>query len=128
MLKIALAHGVNYVAQSTIAFPDDISNKVKKALATPGPSYIQILCPCIPGWKIKTDQAGQGSRLAVQTALYPLLEYTNGKLSASSINKNFKALAVDKYLSIQGRFKHLSKTEIKQIQALADKNIKLFKL
>jgi len=128
MLKIALAHGVNYVAQSTTAFPDDITNKVKKALATPGPSYIQILSPCIPGWKIKTNQAGQAARLAVQTAFYPLLEYTNGELSASSINKNFKALPVSKYLSIQGRFKHLSKEEIKQIQTLADKNIKLFKL
>ena len=128
MLKIALAHGLNYVAQSTTAFPDDITNKVKKALATTGPSYIQILSPCIPGWKIKTNQAGQGAHLAVQTALYPLLEYTNGELSASSINKTFKALPVNEYLSIQGRFKHLSKKETKKIQALADKNIKLFKL
>jgi len=128
MLKIALAHGLNYVAQSTTAFPDDITNKVKKALATPGPSYIQILSPCIPGWKIKTNQAGQGSRLAVQTALYPLLEYTNGQLSASSINKNFKPLPVNEYLSIQGRFQHLSKNEIKEIQALADKNMEFFAL
>ncbi|MBN2884661.1 hypothetical protein JXE04_01925 [Patescibacteria group bacterium] len=128
MLKIALAHGLNYVAQSTTAFPDDITNKVKKALATPGPSYIQILSPCIPGWKIKTNQAGQGGRLAVQTGLYPLLEYVNGILSTSSINQNFKALPVSAYLSLQGRFKHLSQKEISNIQALANKNIKLFKL
>jgi len=128
MLKIALAHGLNYVAQSTAAFPDDITNKVKKALATPGPSYIQILSPCIPGWKIKTDQAGQGGRLAVQTGLYPLLEYTNGELSASSIRKDSKVLPVSDYLSIQGRFKHLSKEDIKHIQSLANKNIKNFAL
>lgn len=128
MLKIALAHGLNYVAQSTSAFPDDITNKVKKALATPGPSYLQILSPCMPGWQIKTDQAGQGGRLAVQTGLYPLLEYINGELSTSSIKKDFKALPVNDYLSIQGRFQHLSKDEIKQIQALADKNIKHFAL
>ncbi|MCF7860149.1 pyruvate ferredoxin oxidoreductase [Patescibacteria group bacterium] len=128
MLKIALAHGLNYVAQSTSAFPDDITNKVKKALATPGPSYLQILSPCMPGWQIKTDQAGQGGRLAVQTGLYPLLQYIHGELSTSSIKKDFKALPVNDYLSIQGRFQHLSKDEIKQIQALADKNIKHFAL
>ena len=42
MLGIALAHGLKYIAQSTAGFPDDITNKVKKALLVDGPSYIQI--------------------------------------------------------------------------------------
>jgi pyruvate ferredoxin oxidoreductase beta subunit len=58
--------------KATAGFPDDISNKVKKALATEGPSYIQILSPCIPGWKINTDEAIMMGKLAVQTGLYPL--------------------------------------------------------
>lgn len=126
MIGIALAHGVKYIAQSTSAFPDDISNKVKKALATKGPSYIQILTPCIPGWKIKTDEAIKAARLAVQSALYPLLEYTDGELSASSIKRDVKVQAVNEYLALQGRFRHLAKKEITYIQALADRNIKKY--
>lgn len=128
MIGIARAHGLNYIAQSTAAFPDDITNKVKKALAGEGSSYIQILTPCVPGWKIQTDEAIKAARLAVQTGLYPLLEYTNGQLSGSSINQNFKAQTVNEYLSIQGRFKHLAQAEIKHIQQIADHNLQVYKI
>lgn len=127
MLAIAISHGVNYVAQSTAGFPDDITNKVKKALATKGPSYIQILSPCIPGWKIANDEAVMMGKLAVQTGLYPLLEYTEGKLSASSITNNFQAKSAEEYLKKQGRFKHLKENEIKNIQELANENIRKYK-
>ena len=128
MLGIALAHGLTYVAQSTSAFPDDITNKVKKALTVAGPSYLQILAPCVPGWKIKTDEAIKAARLAVQTGLYPLLEYTDGRLSASSIDQNFQTRPVEEYLKIQGRFRHLTSEKIKEIQKLANHNLEFFKL
>ncbi|HOZ53279.1 MAG TPA: thiamine pyrophosphate-dependent enzyme [bacterium] len=107
MIKIALAHNVPYVAQSTAGYPDDIFNKVKKALDVKGPAYIQILSPCVPGWGIKTDEAVEIGKLATQSGLYPLLEYINGELVDSS-NKpeNFKELET-KYLQKQKRFKHL---------------------
>lgn len=128
MISIALAHGIKYVAQSTAGFPDDITNKVKKALATPGPSYIQILSPCMPGWKIKNHESALFGKLAVQTALYPLLEYSEGVLTSSSINENFAAKEVEEYLKKQGRFKHLENLEIKKIQELANLNIKKYKI
>jgi len=128
MLAIALAHGLKYVAQSTAGFPDDITNKVKKALATPGPSYIQILSPCIPGWKINNDEAVVMGKLAVQTGLYPLLEYTDGNLSASSIRDGFMPKLVQEYLSKQGRFKHLKVENINAIQVLVDENIKKYRM
>lgn len=128
MLGIALAHGLKYVAQSTAGFPDDITHKVKKALLTDGPSYIQILSPCIPGWKIANDEAVMMGKLAVQTGLYPLLEYSDGKLSASSITNNFQAKSAEEYLKKQGRFKHLKEVEIKSIQELADENIRKYKV
>jgi len=107
MIKIALAHNVPYVAQSTAGYPDDIFNKVKKAQEIKGPAYIQILSPCVPGWGIKTDEAVEVGKLATQSGLYPLLEYINGELVDSS-NKpeNFKELET-KYLQKQKRFKHL---------------------
>lgn len=128
MLAIALAHGLKYVAQSAAGFPDDITNKVKKALATPGPSYIQILSPCIPGWGINYDEAAMMGKLAVKTGLYPLLEYADGKLRASSINANFQPEPVASYLKSQSRFKHLGDVEIAHIQMLAQENIKKYQL
>lgn len=130
MLQIALAHRLNYVAQTTAGFPDDITNKVLKALATPGPSYIQILSPCVPGWKISLDQAVNLGKLAVKTGLYPILEYVNGELNSSSINSNFKAEPLEEYFKLQGRFKHLFKEENKKewdkIKGLVSNNLKKY--
>lgn len=123
MIAIALAHGVKYAAQSTAGYPDDITAKIKKALATAGPSYIQILSPCAPGWKIGSQEAVLMGKLAAQTGLYPLLEYENGKLSASSINSKFTAKPVEEYLKKQGRFKHLKPENIAIIQKEANENI-----
>lgn len=128
MIGIALAHGVKYIAQSSAGFPDDITNKVKKALTVNGPSYIQILCPCIPGWKINYDEAGVMAKSAVKTALYPLLEYTDGKLSASSINNNFTAGKIEDYLKAQGRFKNISETDLAMIKKIAEDNILKYKI
>ncbi len=128
MVAIALAHNLSYVAQSAAGYPDDIYNKIKKALAVNGPSYIQILSPCIPGWDIGYDEAALMGKLAVQTGLYPLLEYTNGQLTSSSINKNFVAKPVNEYLGLQGRFKHLKIADIKAIQKMADENVKKYKI
>lgn len=128
MLAIALAHGLKYVAQSTAGFPDDISAKVKKMMMTNGPSYLQILSPCIPGWKINNDEAVMMGKLAVQTGLYPLLEYIDGRLSSSSIKSDFVPKPVAEYLKPQGRFKHLQGADMETIQRLAEENIKRYKI
>ncbi len=132
MLAIALAHGLKYVAQSTVAYPLDIIKKVKKALATDGPSYLQILVPCIPGWKIEPNQTIQLAKLAVQTGIYPAVEYINGQL-ADIMKLPTGRPPVENYLKPQGRFKHLFRDErgqkqIAHIQKLADENVKKYGL
>jgi pyruvate ferredoxin oxidoreductase beta subunit len=131
MLAIALAHGVKYVAQSTAGYPQDITAKVRKGIETEGPAYIQIMAPCIPGWGIKTSEAMQVGKLAVQTGLYPLVEYVDGQLG--SVSKIPNPIKVEEYLKMQARFKHLfkgddGKKEIEFIQSLADKNIEKYGL
>ena len=127
MIAIALAHGLPYVAQSTSGFPEDIAREIKKALTIEGPSYIQILSPCVPGWKIEPSQTIKMGKLAAQTGLYPLLEYENGQLiNVSKIPQ--PQPKVEEYLKLQGRFKHLfsnekGKEQIEYIQELADQNI-----
>ncbi len=132
MIAIALAHGLQYVAQTTAGYPDDIRKKVKKALTIEGPAYIQISVPCVPGWKIDPGATVQIGKLAAQTGLYPLLEYEKGELkNVMKIPKPKKK--VEEYLKLQGRFKHLfkdpkGKKHLKIIQEIADKNIEKYGL
>jgi len=106
MIKIALAHDIPYVAQTTAGYPNDIYNKVKKALEVSGPAYIQILSPCIPGWGIKTDEAVEIGRLANQSNFYPLLEYIDGELVSGGFNSEETAERYkEEYIKKQGRFK-----------------------
>ncbi|MFC1678186.1 thiamine pyrophosphate-dependent enzyme [Patescibacteria group bacterium] len=132
MIAIALAHRLPYVAQTTAGFIDDIKMKVKKALEMEGPGYIQISVACVPGWRVKSDQAVSLGKLAAQTGLYPQLEYIDGVLVRKT-----KVPAVppkiDEYLSKQGRFSHLFKTErgkkqLQYIQEIANENIKRYGL
>ncbi len=127
MLAIALSHKLKYVAQSSAGFPDDITRKVKKALSITGSSYIQILAPCIPGWKIKTNESIQTGKLAVLSGLYPLFEYENEKLVSSSAKSSDSELVLQ-YLRIQGRFKHLQENDVKEIIKLAELNKKKYKI
>jgi pyruvate ferredoxin oxidoreductase beta subunit len=132
MIAIALAHGLPYVAQTTSGFPQDIARKVKKALTFRGPKYIQIMTPCVPGWKINSSLTVQVGKLAAQTGLYPLLEYENGQL-IKVLKVPKPRPRVNKYLKLQGRFSHLFKSkegekQIKFIQKLADENIRKYNL
>lgn len=132
MLAIALAHGLKYAAQTTVAYPLDIIKKVKKAANTPGPSYLSILVPCVPGWKIQTNQTIQLARLAVLTGIYPVVEYVNGRLT-EAMKLPADRPPVEDYLKPQGRFKHLfgherGHEQIAYIQKLADENVKKYNL
>lgn len=132
MIAIALAHGLNYVAQTSIGFPLDVAQKIKNALAVTGPAYLQIAVPCVPGWRIESNKTIKVAKLAAQTGLYPALEYINGQLiSALKIPK--PQIKVEEYLKLQGRFSHLfgneeGKKQIQNIQKIADENIKKYGL
>jgi len=132
MLAIALAHNVPYVAQSTSAYLDDLTAKIKKAAATDGPSYIQVLSSCIPGWGVTVKDSVNTARLAAETGLYPLLEFVNGvEVGRHKVPRPFKS--VKEYLITQNRFKHLLEKPagvvvIKDLQKIADDQIRKYKL
>ena len=127
MPEIVNAHGIAYVATASVAFPQDIQRKVKKAFSLKGPKYIQIHVPCPLGWRHASDMTIPIAKLAVETGLYPLFEYEYGKLSAA---RTITPKPVEEYLKAQGRFKHLlnNPEEIKKIQAIADNNIEKYGL
>ncbi len=131
MPAIALAHKVPYVATASIAYPVDLRKKVKRALETQGPSYIQINAPCITGWTFEAGTTVEIARAAVETGLWPLLEWMNGNLT--EVKKIRRPKPVEDYLKLQGRYKHLFKkaegaNDIKDIQMIATENIAKYKL
>ena len=129
MLAIALAHQVPYIAQANVAFVNDLKNKIAKAQKIKGPRYIQILVPCLPGWKIKPSDQMLIAKLASDTGLYPLLEFTNGQLTATE-KLPTPIPPVSDYIKNQGRYRHLleDKSALKHLQSLADTNIKKYGL
>ncbi len=132
MPMIAVAHGVPYVATASVSEPRDLMRKVKKAMEVCGPSYIQILVPCVPGWGIESKLSIHMARLAVETCLFPILEIENGKITRVKRIKPDELKPVTEYLKPQKRFAHLfregGEEEIKRIQDIADRNLREFNL
>ena len=131
MVEICAAHRIPYAATSTVGFPLDVQRKVKKALSIRGPKYLHIHVPCPLGWRHPSNITINIAKLAVETGLYPLVEYEYGKLS--SAKKLTAVKPVEEYLKLQGRFAHLfkdekGKAEIVKIQQMADQNIKYYNL
>jgi len=127
MPEIANAHGIAYVATATVVFPQDLQRKVKKAFSLKGSKYIHIHAPCPLGWRHGTADTFEIAKLAVETGIFPLIEYENGRLAGV---RKITPRPVEEYLKAQGRFKHLlsNPEEIKKIQEIADKNIQKYGL
>jgi len=114
---LMMAQGVPYVATASIAFPEDLVKKITVAKSIFGPKFIQILSPCPPGWYYNSADTVEVSKLAVESRIFPLYEFREGKFS---LFKPSKVVPVSDYLKKQGRFAHLNDDEIKTIQEAVD--------
>ncbi len=120
IVGILAAHRVPYVATATLAYPQDLTRKVKKAKDLKGFRFIHLLAPCPPGWRMESELTILSSRLAVETRIFPLYEVENGK--RYTLNYAPKGRPITDYLSTQGRFKHLTPEQIHYIQQCVDEN------
>ncbi len=118
MAKIAAAHNIPYVATACSSYPFDLQEKVKKAVALGGPSYIHVLSVCPTGWRIPSHLAIKYGRLAVATGVFPLYEVVNGKYAMTAHVE--KRRPVVDYMKGQGRYRHLSEEHIEEIQKRVD--------
>ncbi|MCK7504821.1 MAG: hypothetical protein MZV70_12525 [Desulfobacterales bacterium] len=66
---------------------------------------MNIIAPCNRGWRTRTDDAIQLSRLAVQTCYWPLFEIDHGVTRVTY--KPGKENPLPEFLRPQGRFRHL---------------------
>jgi pyruvate ferredoxin oxidoreductase beta subunit len=126
LAAIVMAHGVPYVATASIAYPKDITRKVKQALSIQGPKYIDIHSPCPIGWGFDSALTIELAKLAVQTGLVPIYEAFLGQ--PLKVRKLGKRVPVSEYLQKQKRFRHImdgqgDQEHLALIQAIADENV-----
>jgi pyruvate ferredoxin oxidoreductase beta subunit len=129
--RIAMAHGIPYVATATVAELRDLEYKVKRAMSFRGARYIHIYVPCPLGWGTASNETIKMARLVKDTGLFPVYEAEHGEVV--SVSKIRRQLPVEEYLKPQKRFAHLFGKQpryevIARIQAMADRNIRQFGL
>jgi pyruvate ferredoxin oxidoreductase beta subunit len=130
--KIAVAHGIPYVATATVADLHDLEHKVLKAMSVHGARYIHIHVPCPLGWGSAGHDTIRLARLAVESGLFPIFEAEYGHVT--SARKIRRKVPVTEYLKLQRRFAHLfngkvvDEVRISRLQAICDRNIDEYKL
>ncbi len=122
LLSIMAAHGAPYVAQVAPNKWKDMNKKIKRAIDTEGPTFINAMSACTTEWRFNANQTVEVSDLAVDSLVFPLYEIINGtELNITYRPKNI--LPVRDYLAAQGRFKHLFKKENEHIIDIIQKDV-----
>ncbi len=115
LFSIVIAHSPAYAATATIAYPDDFYKKFEKARSIKGARFIHLLSSCPPGWKMAESDSIKSLRFAVESGIFPLLEW-DGKTHLTYTPE--KLIPIAEYFEIQGRYKRLDKERIEEIQRL----------
>jgi pyruvate ferredoxin oxidoreductase beta subunit len=121
---IMAAHGIDYVATASSAYPLDLYDKIKKALAIQGTKYIHIHTPCPPGWGFDPRYTIKIGRLAVETGYFDLYEVEHGGFRLTGASEKLlekqQLVPVGDYLKTQSRFRTLTEDQIAEIQVRVD--------
>ena len=121
---IMAAHGIDYVATASAAYPLDLYDKIKRALALDGTKYIHIHTPCPPGWGFDPRYSVRLGKLAVETGYFDLYEVERGVLRLTGASEKLlekrQLVPVSEYLGPQARFKLLDEAQVAQVQAQVD--------
>lgn len=113
LTAIMAAHHIPYVAQTSPHNWKDMSRKFERALEVDGPAFVNVLSPCVPGWKYDAKDTMEIARLAANTCFWPLYEVDNGKWKLNYFPK--EKLPVEEFLKTQGRFRHLFRPEHRHV-------------
>ena len=106
IVAIMAAHGVPYTATASIAYPDDLIAKLKKAKSIRGTKFLHIFASCPTGWRHESDLAVEVAAEAVACRVFPLYEVYEGERWQLSDMPD--KVGTDEYLNYQGRFKSMS--------------------
>jgi len=123
MVEALAAHRIPYAATASIAYPEDLLGKARKAKAMKGSRFLHIFSSCPTGWRIPSEMSVKIARMAVQTNIFPLYEVEDGV--RYTINFTPKGYLVKEYFRLQGRFQHLSDADLDQIQEMVQEDWEL---
>jgi pyruvate ferredoxin oxidoreductase beta subunit len=131
MPRIAMAHGIPYVATATVAELGDLEHKVERAMELRGSRYIHIFVPCPLGWGSAAHDTIKIARLVKETGIFPVFEAEGGEVT--KVSKIRRPLPVEEYLKPQRRYAHLFGEHghpeiIERLQAMADANMRRYGL
>jgi pyruvate ferredoxin oxidoreductase beta subunit len=123
LFAIWVAHRPAYAATVAASDPVDLARKIEKTRSIKGPRLLLALSPCPTGWGFDPRESIEIGKLAVRTGMWPLKEYSGGKVVHTHIPR--PRLPVEDYLKKQGRFAHLfrpgrNEALLQEIQASID--------
>ena len=124
--RIAMAHGIPYVATATVADLHDLERKVERAMSFHGARYLHVFVPCPLGWGAASSETIHLARLAKETGMFPVYEAEYGEVTG--VTKIRRPAPVTEYLRLQRRYAHLfghpgRPDVVARLQAMADANI-----
>ena len=114
---IIAQHKVPYVATTSVAYPRDLKDKIRKSMDIKGFKYIHTVMPCPTGWRFNPAKSVEVVRLGVQTWAWPLYEIEDCVLT---LTVKPKQRPIEDYLKAQRRFRHLTDDQIKNMQEEVD--------
>lgn len=112
LTMIMAAHDIPYAAQVSPYYWRDLISKAEKGFECGGPAFINALSPCPRGWRFNSEDCMIVAKLAVETCVWPLYEFENGKYVLTSESKRIaegkaEKKPVTEWFKAQGRYKHL---------------------
>src|SRR5436853_1310905 len=119
---LAVGHPTcRYVATASATYPPlDFHNKVRKALAIGGPTFIHTFDPCPKGWDYHPQYTRDIGELGIKSGIFPLYEIIDGKVTYTYDARKKERTPVREYLVAQGRFAHLIDEDFDYIQSMVD--------
>jgi pyruvate/2-oxoacid:ferredoxin oxidoreductase beta subunit len=104
MLGMMAAHRPPYAASVSLAHPEDLMRKFRRALDASGFRFLHVLAPCPTGWKSEPADGIRLIRLAVESGLYPVIEIVDGHDATINVEPAFSMDALRAFIESQGRF------------------------
>ncbi len=112
LTMIMAAHDIPYTAQVSPYYWRDLIAKAEKGFECGGPAFLNAISPCPRGWRFNSEDGMILAKLAVETCVWPLYEYENGKYTLTSESMRIsegksEKKPITEWFKAQGRYKHM---------------------
>lgn len=120
IMKFAMAHEVPFAATASVAYPDDLMDKVRYAINISGPTILWIDAPCPKEQGFAPDKTKEVSDWAVESGYFPLVRYHREHGNESlvidrlrSLERTNREIPISEWLEEQARSQHILRDDFK---------------